>query len=50
MQTGDTDYICKDDFCKACFQHAMAYGKLEIKLLKLQLIQNVAVIKEDWLL
>ena len=29
MQTGNTDYICKDDFCKACFQHAMAYGKFK---------------------
>ena len=27
MQTGDTNYICKNDLDKACFQHDMAYGK-----------------------
>ena len=27
MQTGNTDYIQKNDFDKACFQHDMAYGK-----------------------
>ena len=26
MQTGDTDYIDKNDLDKACFQHDMAYG------------------------
>ena len=27
MQTGNTDYIYKNDLDKACFQHDMAYGK-----------------------
>ena len=27
MQTGNTDYICKNDLDRACFQHDMAYGK-----------------------
>ena len=27
MQTGDTNYICKNGLDKACFQHDMAYGK-----------------------
>ena len=27
MQTGDTNYIYKNDLEKACFQHDMAYGK-----------------------
>ena len=27
MQTRNTDYIQKNDFDKACFQHDMAYGK-----------------------
>ena len=27
MQTGDTNYICRDDLDKACFPHDMAYGK-----------------------
>ena len=27
MQTGNTDFICKNDLDKACFQHDMAYGK-----------------------
>ena len=26
MQTGDTNYIHKDQLDKACFQHDMAYG------------------------
>ena len=51
MQTGDTNYIYKNDLGKACFQHDMAYGKykdlerrkqsdkdLKTKLLKLQTI------------
>ena len=29
MQTGNTDYIYKNDLDKACFQHDMAYGKLK---------------------
>ena len=27
MQTGNTDFICKDELDKACFQHDMTYGK-----------------------
>ena len=27
MQTGNTDFNCKNDLNKACFQHDMAYGK-----------------------
>ena len=27
MQTGDTNYIYKNELHKACFQHYMAYGK-----------------------
>ena len=27
MQTGNTDFIYKNDLDKACFQHDMAYGK-----------------------
>ena len=27
MQTGDTNYIYKNELYKACFQHDMAYGK-----------------------
>ena len=27
MQTGNTDYIYKNDIDKSCFQHDMAHGK-----------------------
>ena len=27
MQTGNTNYICKNDIDKACFQHDMTYVK-----------------------
>ena len=27
MQTGNTNYIYKNDLDKACFQHGIAYGK-----------------------
>ena len=27
METGDTNYIYKNELDKACFQQAMAYGK-----------------------
>ena len=53
MQTRDTNYIYKNEFDKACFQHDMAYGKYKdlekrkTKLLKLQTIQNMMDIKED---
>ena len=29
MQTGNTDYIDKNDLGKTCFQHEMAYGKFK---------------------
>ena len=60
MQIGNTGYIHKSDLSKACFQHDMASDKykgltkrtqsdkfIETKLLKLQLIQSLMVIKED---
>ena len=59
MQTGNTDFIYKHELDKACVQHDMAYGKSkdltkgtqsdkEIKHLKLQMTQNMMVIKEDY--
>ena len=58
MQTGNTYFIHQNDLDKAYFQHDMAYGKgltkrkqsdrfLEVKLLKLQVIQNMMDIEED---
>ena len=60
MQTGSTDFIHKNELDKAFFQHDMAYGKtkdlvkrtqsnkvLKDKHLKLQVIQNMMVIKES---
>ena len=60
IQTGDTNFICKNELNKACFQRDMAYGKtkdlvqrtqsdkvLKDKALKLLVIQNMTVIKED---
>ena len=29
MQTGNTDFIYRNELDKACFQHDMAYGKSE---------------------
>ena len=29
MQTGNTDFIYRNELDKACFQHDMAYGKLK---------------------
>ena len=29
MQAGNTEYICKNDLDKACFQHDMAYVKFK---------------------
>ena len=41
-ETGNTDFIYKNELDKACFQHDMAYGHFkdfsEIKHLKLQVI------------
>ena len=60
MQTGNTDFIYKNELDKACCQHDMAYGTskdlvertqsdkvLKVKHLKLRVIQNMMVIKED---
>ena len=30
MQTGDTNYIYKNELNKVCFQHNMAYGKYKV--------------------
>ena len=62
MQTGNTDFIYKDELDKSCFQHDMAYGKskdlikitqshkvLRDKEFKIQVIRNMMVTKEDWL-
>ena len=56
MQTGNTDFIYRNELAKACFQHDMAYSKTEglvkrvqsDKVLKvIQMIQNMMVIKKD---
>ena len=60
MQTGNTDFIYKNELDKACCQNDMAYDKskdlvkrtqsdkfLKIKHLKLRVIQYMMVIKED---
>ena len=60
MQTGDTDFIYRNELDKACFQLDVAYGKSKDlakrtqsdkvprdKHLKLRVIQNMIVIKED---
>ena len=60
MQTGNTDFIYRNELDKPCFQHDMAYGKtkdlvkrtqsdkaLKDKHLKLLVIKIAMVIKED---
>ena len=58
MQTGDVHHIYGNDLVKICFQHDMPYGSYEVlvkrtikfwklKHLKLQVIQNMMVMKED---
>ena len=58
MQTGNTDFIYKNELDKACFQHGAAYGKSKDlvkrkqsdKFLKdraLPVIQNMMVINKD---
>ena len=58
MQTGNTDFIYKNELDKACFQHNVVYGKSNnlakrpqsdkaLKLSKLQVIQNLMVTKND---
>ena len=62
MQTGNTDYIYKNDLDKGCFQHDMAYGKyrdlakrtesdraLRDKSFKIASNPNDDDMKEDWL-
>ena len=61
MQTGNTDFIYKNELDKVCFQHDMVYGKskdllkrthsnnvLKDNAFTMQVIQNITVIKEDW--
>ena len=63
METGNTDFIYKNELDKACFQHDMAYGKakdlvrrtqsdkvLRDKAFKMQVIQNTMAIREAQLL
>ena len=55
MQTGNTDFIYRNELDKACFQYDMAYGKSNNltkrtqsgKVLRLREIQNMMLIKED---
>ena len=60
MQTENTDFIYRNELDEACFQINMAYGKSKDlakrtqsdkvsrdKALKLRVIQNMMVIKED---
>ena len=60
MQTGNTDYVYKNDLDRACFQYDMAYSKykdlakrtesdkvLREKAFKILTIQNMMDIKED---
>ena len=60
MQTGNTNFIYRNELDKACFQHDMAYGKskdlikrtqsdkvLKVWHLKLLVIQITMVVKED---
>ena len=37
MQTGNTDFIYKNELDKACFQHDMAYGKSKDLIKRTQL-------------
>ena len=60
MQTGNTDFIYRNELDKACFQHDMVYGKtkdlvkrtqsdkaLKDKAFKIVCNRNMMVIKED---
>ena len=55
MQTGNTDFIYRNELDKACFQYDMAYGKSNNltkktqsdKVLRLKEIQNMMLIKKD---
>ena len=60
MQTENTDFLYRNELDEACFQNNMAYGKSKDlakrtqsdkvsrdKALKLRVIQNMMVIKED---
>ena len=60
MRTENTDFIYRNELDEACFQNNMAYGKSKDlakrtqsdkvsrdKALKLRVIQNMMVIKED---
>ena len=52
MQTGNTDFIYKNELYKACFRHDMAYGKSKDLVKRTQSFKiasnsNIMVIKED---
>ena len=60
MQTGNIDFIHRNELDKACFQYDMAYGNskdlakrtlfdkvLKDKAFKMQATENMMVIKED---
>ena len=60
MQTGNTDFIYRNELDKFCFQHDMTYGKLKDlakrtksdkvlrnKVFEMQVIQNMMDINED---
>ena len=53
MQTGDTNFIYKNELDQECFQHDMVYGKTKDLVKRtqsdkvLKVIQNIMVIKED---
>ena len=62
-ETGNTDFIYKNELDKACFQHDTAYGDfidltkrtaadkaLRGKAFNIAKIQNIMVIRGDWLL
>ena len=36
MQTGDTNFIYKNELNEACFQHDMAYGKTQDSIIRTQ--------------
>ena len=36
MQTGNKDFVCKNELDKACFHHDMAYGKSKDKVKRTQ--------------
>ena len=43
MQTGNTDFIYKNELDKACFQHDMAYGKAKDLVRRTQSIKRQSI-------